>query len=91
MVSALVEAGYIERFHSETNRKLVIVRLTEEGENLIRREKSIAREKMKEDLNCLDKEERDIFFQTLKQFNMVLKRLEENQEKRQEAEGELHH
>lgn len=46
---------------------------------------------MKEDLNCLDKEERDIFFQTLKQFNMVLKRLEENQEKRQEAEGELHH
>ena len=90
MVSALVDAGYIERFHSETNRKLVIVRLTEEGERLIRHEKSIAREKLKEDLNCLDEKERDVFFETLKQFGAVLRRLEENQEKRQDAEAESH-
>lgn len=90
LVSALVEAGYIERFHSEKNRKLVIIRLTEEGERLIGYEKSIAREKMKEDLNALDDAERDIFFRTLKQFNTVLKHLEENLEKRQEMEGEPH-
>ncbi len=90
MVSALVDAGYIERFHSETNRKLVIVRLTEEGERLIRHEKSIAREKLKEDLNCLVEKERDVFFETLKQFGAVLRRLEENQEKRQDAEAESH-
>ena len=89
LVSALVESGYIERFHSETNRKLVIIRLTEAGEELIRHEKAIAREKMKEDLNGLDAKERDIYFKTLEQFTAVLKRLEELEEKRQEGE-EIH-
>ena len=31
LVAALVDAGFIERLHSEENRKLVMIRLTKEG------------------------------------------------------------
>lgn len=91
LVAALVEAGYVERLHSEENRKLVIIRLTEEGENVMHGEMAAAREKLKEDLSCLNKEERDVFFNTMKQFVAVLRKLEAHQERgRREAEHEIY-
>lgn len=82
LVAGLVEEGYIKRIHCEENRKLVLVQLTEKGAELMRYEKNAAREKMKEELDCLSEEEKDVFFQSMQQFAEVLKKLEGHQEKR---------
>ena len=89
LVAALVEAGYIERLHDEKNRKLVMIRLTREGMEFMCHEQTAAKERLGNDLGKLSKEERDVFFQAMKQFASILKKLEEHQEKgRKEREKE---
>lgn len=80
LVAALVEAGYVERLHHEKNRKLVMICLTQEGMEFMRHEQTAAKERLGNDLGKLSKEERDIFFQAMKQFALILKKLEEHQE-----------
>lgn len=89
LVAALVEAGYIERLHSEENRKLVMIRLTREGAEFICWERTMIREKLKKDLGCLDQEEMNQFFYFIRQLAPLLRKVEEQQEKtRRELEQE---
>lgn len=81
LVAALVEAGYIERLHSEENRKLVMIRLTKEGAGFIRWERSMVWEKLKKDLGCLDQEEMEQFFSYISQLAPLLRKVEEQQER----------
>lgn len=91
LVAALVEAGYVERLHSKENRKLVMIRLTEEGAKVIRWERSAAWEKLKKDLTCLEPEEAEVFFQAMNQLVPLLRKLEEHHEKRRrEFEHEIY-
>lgn len=78
LVSALVEEGYVERLHSEENRKLVIIRLTKEGGEIIRKEKAIAKERLAKELGCLEEEEKDIFFQSIYHLTPLLQKLGKN-------------
>lgn len=80
LVSALVEDGYIERLHSKENRKLVMIRLTKKGSEIICKEKEAAKERLREGLESLSEEERDIFFQSIVRLAPVLQKLE-NKEK----------
>lgn len=77
LVASLVDEGYVERLHSEENRKLVMIQLTEKGADVMQFEKSTAREKLKEELDRLSDEDKDTFFQALRQLAEVLKKLEE--------------
>lgn len=91
LVAALVDAGYIERLHSKENRKLVMIRLTEEGAKVICWERTVAWEKLKKELNCLEPEEMDVFFHAMNQLVPLLHKLEEHQEKkRREVEHEIY-
>ena len=45
LVAALVDAGFIERLHSEENRKLVMIRLTKEGTAFVCWERMMVQEK----------------------------------------------
>ena len=54
LVAALVDAGFIERLHSEENRKLVMIRLTKEGTAFVCWERMMVQEKLKTDLGCFD-------------------------------------
>lgn len=82
LVKALEEDGYVERIHCEENRKLVYIHLTGKGQEVMSCEKTAAREKLKKDLDGLSEEEKDVFFQSMRQFACVLKKLEARQEKR---------
>ncbi|MDO5348377.1 MAG: MarR family transcriptional regulator [Lachnospiraceae bacterium] len=77
LVTSLEEEGYVERLHSEENRKLVMVQLTEKGAEVMGFEKSAARENLKERLNRLSDEDKDTFFQAIRQLAQVLRKLEE--------------
>lgn len=80
LVASLVDEGYVERLHSKENRKLVMIQMTEKGAEVMQFEKSTAREKLKEEMDRLSDEDKDIFFQAVRQLAEVLKRLEEQRE-----------
>lgn len=80
LVASLVDEGYVERLHSKENRKLVMIQMTEKGAEVMQFEKSTARENLKEEMDRLSDEDKDIFFQAVRQLAEVLKRLEEQRE-----------
>ena len=91
LVAALVDAGFIERLHSEENRKLVMIRLTKEGTAFVCWERMMVQEKLKTDLGCFDQKERQQFFDLIRQLAPLLRKAEEYQEKtRREFEHEVY-
>ena len=82
LVAALVEEGYVERRYRQENRKLVLIHLTDKGEQVMGQERDMAKEKLKAEIDCLDEEDKEIFFQTLRGLAGVLKKLEAHQEER---------
>ncbi|MDO5417116.1 MAG: MarR family transcriptional regulator [Lachnospiraceae bacterium] len=83
LVTALVDGGYVERLHCEENRKLVLIQLTEEGSRMVACEKEAARESLRAELEVLSEEERNVFFQSMKQFAGMLRRMEAYSEERE--------
>lgn len=81
LVAALVEEEYVERIHSKENRKLVIIRLTQKGAELMCCKKDEVREKLRKNLDSLSDGERELFFQSMGTFTSILKKLETYQEK----------
>lgn len=91
LVAALVDAGYLERLHSKENRKLVMIRLTEEGSKVICWERTVVREKLRKGLSCLEPKEMEAFFHAIGQLLPLLHKLEEYQEKKiKEFEHEIY-
>ena len=81
LVATLVEEGYVERLHRQENRKLVFIRLTEKGEQVMCLERAEAKKKLQAQIDCLSEEDKETFFQSLQGLAGVLKKLEAHQER----------
>lgn len=60
-VSPLVKDEYVTRFRSDENRKMVYVKLTEKGNQLILQEKALVKEYLSKRLNHCQKKIRNYF------------------------------
>ena len=75
-VAPLVTSGYVERFYDESNRKLVLIRLTEIGNNFISFEKEQLIKNLVSKLNELTIEEMEEFTNSIYTTLNILKKLE---------------
>lgn len=75
-VSPLVKDGYVERFRSDENRKMVYVKLTEQGIDLILKEKALVKEYLSKRFESLSKEDQESFHQSLSNILAILKKME---------------
>ena len=74
-VSPLVKDEYVTRFRSE-NRKMVYVKLTEKGNQLILQEKALVKEYLSKRFESLSKEDQELFHQSLSNILTILKKME---------------
>lgn len=70
-VSPLVKDEYVTRFRSDENRKMVYVKLTEKGNQLILQEKALVKEYLSKRFESLSKED-----QSLSNILTILKKME---------------
>ena len=75
-VSPLVKDGYVERFRSDENRKMVYVKLTEKGATLILKEKALVKDYLSKRFEALSKEDQESFHQSLSNILTILKKME---------------
>ena len=75
-VSPLVKNEYVTRFRSDENRKMVYVKLTEKGNQLILQEKVLVKEYLSKRFKSLSKEDQELFHQSLSNILTILKKME---------------
>ena len=75
-VSPLVKDEYVTRFRSDENRKMVYVKLTEKGNQLILQEKVLVKEYLSKRFESLSKEDQELFHQSLSNILTILKKME---------------
>ena len=75
-VSPLVKDGYVERFRSDKNRKMVYVKLTDKGATLILQEKTLVKDYLSKRFETLSKEDQELFHQSLSNILTILKKME---------------
>ena len=74
-VSPLVKDEYVTRFRSDENRKMVYVKLTEKGNQLILQEKALVKEYLSKRFESLSKDQ-ELFHQSLSNILTILKKME---------------
>lgn len=67
---------YVTRFRSDKNRKMVYVKLTEKGNQLILQEKALVKEYLSKRFESLSKEDQELFHQSLSNILTILKKME---------------
>lgn len=75
-VAPLVRAGYLERTHDESNRKLVLVRLTPEGHRIMKHKQDELRTVVSAKIQQLSEEDKEDFCKALDTTLQVLKELQ---------------
>ena len=75
-VSPLVKDEYVTRFRSDENRKMVYVKLTEKGNDLILKEKTLVKDYLSKRFESLSKEDQESFHQSLSNILEILKKME---------------
>lgn len=75
-VSPLVKDDYVTRFRSDENRKMVYVKLTEKGNQLILKEKTLVKDYLSKRFESLSKEDQELFHQSLSNILEILKKME---------------
>ena len=75
-VSPLVKDEYVTRFRSDENRKMVYVKLTEKGNQLILQEKALVKEYLSKRFESLSKEDQELFHLSLSNILTILKKME---------------
>ena len=75
-VAPLVRAGYLERTHDESNRKLVLVRLTPEGHQVMKNKREEVRTVIATRIEQLSEEDKEDFCKALDTTLQVLKKLQ---------------
>ena len=87
-VSPLVKDEYVTRFRSDENRKMVYVKLTEKGNqlilqekdtffcNILLQEKALVKEYLSKRFESLSKEDQELFHQSLSNILTILKKME---------------
>ena len=71
-----VKDEYVTRFRSDENRKMVYVKLTEKGNQLILQEKALVKEYLSKRFESLSKEDQELFHQSLSNILTILKKME---------------
>lgn len=77
-VAPLVTSGLLERFYDESNRKLVLVRLTETGKELIRSKKQFISKHLLDAFDVLTEQEAQELLDALDQTLKILSTVERN-------------
>lgn len=75
-VAPLVRQGYLERIRDESNRKLVLVRLTSDGAEIMKSKQQELSAVMAEKISQLSKEDQKEFFQAIDTTLRILKKLQ---------------
>lgn len=75
-VSPLVKSEYVTRFRSDENRKMVYVKLTDKGNELILQEKTLVKEYLSKRFESLSNEDQELFHQSLSNILAILKKME---------------
>ena len=75
-VSPLVKDEYVTRFRSDENRKMVYVKLTDKGNQLILKEKALVKDYLSKCFESLSKEDQESFHQSLSNILTILKKME---------------
>lgn len=75
-VSPLVKDEYVVRFRNDENRKMVYVKLTEKGNDLISKEKAMVKDYLSKRFESLSKEDQESFHQSLFNILTILKKME---------------
>jgi DNA-binding MarR family transcriptional regulator len=61
MMDRLVQASYVHRYHDEKDRRVVLVQMTESGEEVLEKVRGVNREILADSLSRLELEEIDVF------------------------------
>ena len=81
IVERLVKSGHLERDRSETDRRIVIIRLTEKGRGLVQQLKSTIAEYVSQIFDTLDDEERKLIVKIFqKVIDIVNQKVSKNPE-----------
>ena len=72
IIERLVKKGYLDRDRSETDRRIVVIRLTEEGKSLVNGLKNIVLEYIKLIYDALDDEERRLIFKIFDKITRII-------------------
>lgn len=75
-VAPLVNEGYLERIQDESNRKLVLVRLTSEGKSIMEAKEKCFREAMAARISQLSSQDREDFIKAIRTTLQILKKLQ---------------
>lgn len=76
-VAPLVTHGFLERFRSEENRKKVYVQLTKKGEELIRQEQLLVKQRLSTQFQNLSAADQEIFQESVDNILRLLRKLED--------------
>ena len=75
-VAPLVEAGYVDRFHDEANRKLVLIRLTPAGKAFLRETKEQLHQALENKFATLPEAEQQELLHSLHSILRILKKMQ---------------
>lgn len=75
-VAPLVEAGLLERFYDESNRKLVLIRLTDAGHEFIRVQKELLKENLIKHFDALSEQDVQRLINSLSVTIQILEKVE---------------
>ncbi len=76
-VAPLVEAGYVDRFHDESNRKLVLIRLTPSGKTFLHETKEHLHQSLEKKFERLPIQDRQDLGSSPQTILRILKKMQE--------------
>ena len=75
IVAPLVDEGYVERCSDDSNRKLVLVQLTKQGQEFIEREKDYVRKQLEGRFEHLTPAEMERFLKCVSELKDILEKI----------------
>jgi DNA-binding MarR family transcriptional regulator len=87
VVNRLVKKGYLERYRSEADRRIVVIRLTEEGQKLVDEVKATASKYFQLFTEALTEEEKAVLLQIMRKMLNHLGKEETNEKEAPSAAG----
>lgn len=75
IIDRLEREGKVRRIASESDRRVSMIRITQEGKKSIERRKTIVKECIKRNLSRLDRAEQDVFCRSLENVNAIAEKL----------------
>lgn len=75
LINGLLEQGYVERFHSEKDRRVIYIDITQKGREFVKERRLRMQEKVRRELTFLDKEDRNRLEESVNVVHQILSKM----------------